>query len=47
MRRAVARRGENGAGPDSFRLGRRVLYRLDDLHDWIDAQHDHGSAGRS
>ncbi len=28
-----------GNGPHSFRLGRRVLYRRDDLHVWIDAQH--------
>jgi excisionase family DNA binding protein len=28
-----------GTGPRSFRLGRRVLYRRDDLHDWIDRQH--------
>ncbi|MDK3258893.1 helix-turn-helix domain-containing protein [Blastococcus capsensis] len=27
-------------GPRSFRLGRRVLYRRDDLHDWIGAQRD-------
>ena len=27
-----------GTGPRSFRLG-RVLYRRDDLHAWIDAQH--------
>src|SRR5829696_1830907 len=27
-------------GPRSFRLGRRVLYRSDDLRSWIDAQHD-------
>jgi excisionase family DNA binding protein len=27
-------------GPRSFRLGRRVLYRRDDLHAWIDALHD-------
>ena len=27
-------------GPCSFRLGRRVLYRRDDLHNWIDAQRD-------
>jgi len=26
-------------GPRSFRLGRRVLYRRDDLQAWIDAQH--------
>ena len=29
-----------GIGPDSFRLGRRVMYRRDDLDRWIDAQHD-------
>ena len=28
-----------GTGPRSFRLGRRVLYRRDDLHAWIDTQH--------
>lgn len=28
-----------GAGPRSFRLGRRVLYRIDDLHAWIAQQH--------
>ena len=27
-----------GIGPHSFRLGRRVLYRRDDLHDWIAQQ---------
>lgn len=27
-------------GPHSFRLGRRVLDRRDDLRDWIAAQHD-------
>jgi excisionase family DNA binding protein len=26
-------------GPRSFRLGRRVLYRTDDLHAWIAQQH--------
>lgn len=26
-------------GPRSFRLGRRVLYRRDDLNAWIDDQH--------
>ena len=29
-----------GTGPASFRLGRRVLYRRDDLHAWIAACHD-------
>lgn len=27
-----------GTGPRSFRLGRRVLYRADDLRDWINAR---------
>ena len=27
-----------GTGPRSFRLGRRVLYRRDDLHNWIAQQ---------
>jgi hypothetical protein len=35
-----------GTGPQGFRLGRRVLYRRDDLRAWIDAQHDGpGSTG--
>ncbi len=33
-----------GTGPRSFRLGRRVLYRADDLRSWSDAQHDGQSA---
>jgi excisionase family DNA binding protein len=32
-----------GTGPTSFRLGRRVLYRRDDLYAWIDSRRDHGS----
>ena len=28
-----------GTGPRSFGLGRRVLYRTDDLHAWIAEQH--------
>ncbi len=28
-----------GTGPRSFRLGRRVLYRTNDLHAWIAQQH--------
>ena len=28
-----------GTGPHSFRLGRRVFYRRDDLHHWIAAHH--------
>ena len=28
-----------GTGPRSFRLGRRVVYRADDLRNWIDDQH--------
>ena len=29
-----------GTGPHSFRLGRRVLYRRDDIRTWIDAHAD-------
>jgi excisionase family DNA binding protein len=29
-----------GSGPRSFRLGRRVLYSRDDLHEWIDARRE-------
>ena len=29
-----------GTGPRSFRLGRRVVYRLADVHAWIETQ-DH------
>jgi excisionase family DNA binding protein len=36
-----------GTGPRSFRLGRRVLYRRDDLHAWIDAMHKNGASGRT
>jgi excisionase family DNA binding protein len=32
-----------GTGPHSFRLGRRVVYRRDDLQSWIDARRDHGT----
>ena len=35
-----------GTGPRSFRLGRRVLYRRDDLHTWIDAQRRQADNGR-
>ena len=28
-----------GTGPRSFRLGRRVLYRYDDLQAWVAEQH--------
>ncbi len=27
-----------GTGPRSFRLGRRVVYRRDDLHAWMDSR---------
>ncbi|MGX5653284.1 helix-turn-helix transcriptional regulator [Geodermatophilus nigrescens] len=36
-----------GTGPRSFRLGRRVLYRRDELHTWIDAQRRQADTGRS
>jgi excisionase family DNA binding protein len=29
-----------GIGPGSFHLGRRVLYRRDDVHAWIDAKRE-------
>lgn len=35
-----------GIGPDSFRLGRRVVYRRDDVDRWITAQHDSQAARR-
>ena len=35
-----------GTGPTSFRLGRRVLYRRDDLRAWIDTQHGASCAGQ-
>jgi excisionase family DNA binding protein len=35
-----------GTGPRSFRLGRRVLYRREDLLSWIGAQRDGDGAGR-
>ena len=31
-----------GTGPHSFRLGRRVVYRREDLRAWIDRQHADG-----
>ncbi len=34
-----------GTGPRSFRLGRRVLYRTEDVRTWIDAQHDQAAPG--
>ena len=35
-----------GAGPRSFRLGRRVLYRREDLQAWIAQQRAEAAAGR-
>ena len=34
-----------GTGPRSFRLGRRVLYRHDDLQAWVEQQLSRGAAG--
>ena len=34
-------------GPRSFRLGRRILYRRDELLAWVDAQHNRAIARRS
>ena len=36
-----------GSGPRSFRLGRRVLYRRDDLDDWIDARRESGAPAQA
>ncbi len=35
-----------GTGPRSFHLGRRVRYRRDDLHAWIDHQRAEAAADR-
>lgn len=34
-----------GTGPRSFRLGRRVVYRVGDLQAWIDAQSRASNSG--
>ena len=34
-----------GTGPRSFRLGRRVLYRRDDLQAWVEQQSGRSAAG--
>ncbi len=34
-----------GTGPRSFRLGRRVLYRRDDLQVWVEEQWGRSAAG--
>jgi predicted DNA-binding transcriptional regulator AlpA len=34
-----------GIGPRSFRLGRHVVYRADELHAWINTQQDHDNPG--
>ena len=34
-----------GTGPTSFRLGRRVLYRRDDLQAWVEAQLGRSATG--
>ena len=31
-------RSTKRGGPPSFRLGRRVVYRLEDVENWIEAQ---------
>jgi DNA-binding transcriptional MerR regulator len=35
-----------GVGPRSFRLGRHVVYRADDLDAWINAHHEHDHPNR-
>ena len=34
-----------GTGPRSFRLGRRVLYRRDDLQAWVEEQRGRSATG--
>lgn len=34
-----------GTGPRSFRLGRRVVYRAGELHEWINSQATNPCAG--
>ncbi|RBY88558.1 AlpA family transcriptional regulator [Blastococcus sp. TF02A-26] len=34
-----------GTGPRSFRLGRRVLYRYDDVQAWVEEQSGRGATG--
>lgn len=34
-----------GAGPRSFRIGRRVVYRVSELQAWIDERADDSCAG--
>ncbi len=36
----------HNTGPRSFRLGRRVLYRREEVHAWIEAQQDLGRRER-
>jgi hypothetical protein len=36
-----------GIGPDGFRLGRRVLYRREDLERWVAEQREAQSTRRS
>ena len=36
-----------GTGPRSFRLGRRVVYKVGDLEAWIDAQSKTSTSGQA
>ena len=36
-----------GTGPQSFRLGRRVVYRASELETWINSRHDAEGAGEA
>ena len=36
-----------GTGPASFRLGRRVLYRREDLNAWIEAHRERSGRART
>lgn len=35
-----------GDGPKSFKLGGRVVYKLEDVEQWIEAQYTDAAAGR-
>jgi predicted DNA-binding transcriptional regulator AlpA len=35
-----------GKGPRSFKLGNRVVYKLEDVEQWIESQYNDDIAGR-
>lgn len=34
-----------GVGPKGYRVGRRLLFREEDVHEWIDSLREPGAAG--